>query len=177
MRRTAIAALTGLAALTSGTIAARAFHPTSVGAPVVRHEIIAVYLGTIGTDSQSGMVAAVRDIKTALKKQAVASGRALVTRGVSLEPSVDDGLRHLTLLGGFDEVSLGGNWTNSAVVRYLGGSIDGARRDGIPQLILLERDVTVGSTRLRVGAERELGRYIGTEDIAQWAGRGAPLPR
>ena len=95
----------------------------SVVERTVTHEIIAVYFGTIGTDSVSGMVAAVRDMKSALRQQATSSGRRFISRGVSLEPSVEDGVRHLGLFGSFDEVSLGGNWTNSAVVRYFGGDM------------------------------------------------------
>jgi hypothetical protein len=81
-------------------------------------------------------------MKTALTRQAMATGREFIARGVSLEPSVDGGLRHRALFWTFDEVSLVGNWTNSAVVRYLGGTIGSTRATAIPQVILLEREVT-----------------------------------
>jgi hypothetical protein len=95
-----------------------------------------------------------------------------------LEPSVEGGLRHLALLGAFDEVSLGGNWTNSAVVRYLGSDMSDHQRALIPQVVLLEREVRRdGPEMLVVGPERELGRYIGAARIAAWVRNGAPLPR
>lgn len=159
------------------TTAATRFHSAPRREVVVMHQVIAVYLGTVGTDA--GMSTAVRDMKVALVSQTTASGRQFISRGVSLEPGVDEGLRHLALLGPFDEVSLGGNWTNSAVVRYLGNNIGGDRlRTSIPQVVLLERDIhEVDSSHLDIGPERELGRYIGTGEISAWVARGAPIPK
>jgi hypothetical protein len=177
MRRARLVALGGLASVLAAGPTPTIFHSASRSAPVIERQVIAVYLGTLGTDAESGMVPAIREMKTALTRQATATGREFIARGVSLEPSVDDGLRHLSLFGIFDEVSLGGNWTNSAVVRYLGGTIGGTRATAIPQVILLEREVTRDASRLVVGDEREIGRYIGTKEISTWVRGGAPLPR
>ncbi|MEO8620715.1 MAG: hypothetical protein ABI625_06605 [bacterium] len=177
MRRVRITTLTVmLVAMVASLSAARLERPAAPTAVVTR-EIIAVYLGTIGTDSQSGMVPAIRDMKFAVKRQATETGRRFIARGVSLEPSVDDGARHLALFGAFDEVSLGGNWTNSAVVRYLGGSIDSARATSIPQLILLEREVTAGGASLKISPEHEVARFVGVTEISTWVQHGALLPR
>jgi hypothetical protein len=172
--RVVTACATGVLLLTS--VAAERTR-TSRPAPVTR-EVIAVYLGTEGTDARSGMVEAVRDMKAALSRQAQTSGRHFISRGVSLEGSVSQGLRHLALFGAFDEVSVGGNWTNSSVVRYLGMDMGDHSRALIPQVVLLEREVrSDGPESLVVGPEREIGRYIGTRDIAGWAKNGAPLPK
>ena len=166
----------GILALAASTMSAVAFRPTPPAQ--VTREVIAVYLGTIGTDSASGMTTAVRDMKMALAKRAAESGRVFVSRGVSLEGSVDGGMRHLALHGPFDEISVGGNWTNSAVVRYLGPNIGGGNhRAGVPQVVLLEREVREESSTLDVGPEREIGRFLGVAEIAAWVRRGAPLPR
>lgn len=142
----------------------------------VKREIIAVYLGTSGTDS--GMIETVRDMRVALARQTSTTGRNLVLHGVSLEPTVEDGIRHLSIFGAFDEVSLGGNWTNSAVVRYLGPDMSNHSRALIPQVVLLEREVqNDGSENLVVGVEREIGRHVGAKDITSWVRSGAPLPR
>ncbi len=141
-------------------------------------EVVAVYVGSIGTDSLTDMTRVLSDMSTALRRQTASSGRGLVTRGVSIEPSVEGGMRHLSRLGAFDEVSVGGNWTNSAVVRYLGAD-DGRVSDSpIPELILLERTVRSDNTRmLQVGPERELARFVGLDRIKDWVARGAPLPK
>jgi len=176
MRRLRVVAGAGLIV---GLLTAVAFAPaaTSATAPAVRHEVIAVYLGARGTDEQSGMVQAVKDMRDLLTKQAVSTNRRFILRGVSLEPTVEEGLQDLSLFGKFDEVSVGGNWTNSAVVRYIGTRFDSAQASGIPQVVLLERDVTEGGpSSLTVSPEREIARYVGTRDIDTWVRRGAPLP-
>jgi hypothetical protein len=171
--RFAVACAAALLLVTTGAASSR----PSPKPPVVIRQVIAVYLGTEGTDARSGMVEAVRDMRVALQQQAASGGWSFVSRGVSLEPSVEGGLRHLALLGPFDEVSLGGNWTNSAVVRYIGGDMSDHRRAVIPQVVLLEREVREdGKEALVVGPERELGRYLGADQISSWVRSGAPLP-
>jgi hypothetical protein len=129
-----------------------ATRPAAPSGAVEVTEVIAVYVGSPGTDSVTGMARVLGDMGTALRRQTASSGRGLIMRGVSIEPSVEGGIRHLSHLGAFDEVSVGGNWTNSAVVRYLGVS-DGRVSDSpIPELILLERTVRSDNTRmLQVG--------------------------
>jgi hypothetical protein len=105
-------------------------------------------------------------------------GQQLILHGISLDPQVDAGVRDLARVGPFDEISVGGNWTNSAVVRYLGGDFGpGYPKAGVPQVIVLEREIDQQITSLHVSAEHELARYIGTRDIWNWARQGAPLPK
>ena len=77
-------------------ISATSFHARTTPSATTR-QIIAVYLGTEGTDA--GMVTIVRDMKAALSHQTAATNREFIARGVSLDPSVDGGIRHLALLG------------------------------------------------------------------------------
>ena len=105
MSRARLGVAFATAALVATTVAAS--RGSSSTAPVVTHEIIAVYLGTDGTDG--GMVDAVRNMQSALLRQTDSSGRHLVTRGVSVDESVAEGIRHLATLGTFDEISVGGN--------------------------------------------------------------------
>jgi len=80
--------------------------------------------------------------------------------------------------GVFDEGSLGGNWTNSSVVRYLGADMSDTSRAASPQVILLEREVRRdGGRGLRIWPEREIGRYVGIDKTNSWLEHGAPLPR
>ena len=143
--------------------------------PVLTRELIAVYLGSRGTDERSGMATAVPEMNLTLRMQAGAMGRPFIARGVSLEPLAQDGMRHLALLGSFDEVSVGGNWTNSTVIRYLGANI--GRSTPIPQVVLLEREVRTTDSTIQVAPEREIARYIGVGQIGDWVKLGAPLPK
>ena len=143
-------------------------------APATRHELVAVYIGSIGIDSVSGMREIVPAMKVSLAGVATANGRAFVSKGVSIEPLVADGFRDLQWLGGFDEMSVGGNWTNTSVVQYLMRSPAGTR--AIPQVIVLERDVTTSDRDITVTPEREVARLVGVAGIANWVKRGTPLP-
>ena len=167
----------GFACLGLALLAATGATTRRSAAPLVTtREVIAVYFGTAGTDAP--MFDVVRNMKSSLQLQAASSGRRFVSRGVSLEPSVEGGIRHLALFGAFDEVSVGGNWTNSAVVRYFGGDMSNHQRAVIPQVIVLEREVQAdGGSKLLVGPEREIARYIGGAKIADWVRSGTPLPR
>ncbi len=140
----------------------------------VTREVIAVYIGSVGTDG--GMSTVVADMRAALQRQASMGGFRFIGRGVSIDPTVEGGIRHLARLGTFDEISVGGNWGNSAVVRYAGGD----SRSGVqlvPQVVLLEREVRADERTIEFGPERELGRFTGINGIDAWVKRGAPVAR
>ena len=177
MRRTARAGLVGLLGAGAVTASTRPFHTASHPSALVGTEVIAVYVGSIGTDSLTGMTQVLNDMGNAVRRQTASSGRGFLMRGVSIEPSVEDGIRHLSRLAHFDEISVGGNWTNSAVVRYLGVNNGRVSDSPIPELILVEREVRSDNSRmLQVGPERELARLVGLDRIKQWVSSGAPLP-
>ena len=145
-------------------------------ATIVTHEVVVVYVGVEGVD---GAMAGLADsVRLYAARQISGPGRQLTLRGVSVDPQVDAGVRDLARVGAFDEISVGGNWTNSAVVRYLGGDFGHAYpRTGVPQVIVLERDIDDQITALHVGPEREVARYIGADKIWNWARQGAPLSK
>ena len=160
-----------------GTLAAAVTASTRPSTATVGwHEIVVVYVGVDGVD---GVMAGLADtVRLAAARQLNGPGQQLVLRGVSLDPEVDAGIRDLARVGSFNEISVGGNWTNSAVVHYFGGDMGRAYpKASVPQVIVLERDVDDQITSLHVGPERELARYVGAADIWNWARRGAPLPK
>jgi hypothetical protein len=163
--------LFGVAALFATTIAATRH---SNARSEVTREVIAVYIGSGGTDG--GMTTVISDMRAALQRQASAGGYHFIARGVSIEPTVEGGLRHLSRLGTFDEVSVGGNWGNSAVVRYVGAD-SRTRPQLIPQVVLLEREARMDERVIEFGPEREIGRFTGTDGISAWVKRGAPVER
>ena len=161
----------------TGVLAASAMGSTrSHSAMVVSHEVIVVYVGVEGVDrAMHGLADSVRRAAT---RQIVGTGQRLILRGVSLDPEIATGLRDLATVGAFDEISVGGNWTNAAVVHYFGGDMGKLYpKASVPQVIVLERDVDNQIVALHVGPERELARYIGTTDIWDWARKGAPLAK
>ena len=169
MTLTPVKALCGVAALFAITVAATRH---SDARSAVTREVIAVYIGSSGTDGD--MTTVVADMRSALARQAIARGFRFIGRGVSIDPTVEGGIRHLARLGTFDEVSVGGNWGNSAVVRYAGGDSP-TRPQLIPQVVLLEREVRMDERTIEFGPEREIGRFTGVSVIAAWVKRGAPV--
>jgi len=179
MRRIGVAAL--LCLLSVGAVTRRAHRAEGAesSAKVTTRDLIVVYLSTQGVNYSPEYRASLRSIRDSVTKHMNRLEQRLVMRGVSLEPMPEAGLRDMADLGRFDELSVGGNWTNLAVVRYLGPEMGAGIRDSeIPQIVLLERDITHdGSAKLTVGEERELGRIVGTGDILDWIKRGTPIQR
>lgn len=178
MRRLGLLVLICLIALTVTSHAPRIVSGATVAkAPETRHELIVVYIGVSGTNMDERWWSLIQGMKDSVRARAAATSRKLVTRGVSLEPRVQDGLVDLGHLGAFDEISVGGNWTNSSVVRYLGPVMGLNSESAIPQIVLLERDVTLAEPeRLEIGPERQLRRFIGTKEIQDWIRNGTPVP-
>jgi hypothetical protein len=175
MRRIGVAAL--LCLLTVGAVTRRAQRAEGAESrgTVTTHDLIVVYLSTQGVNYSPEYRASIRSIRDSVTKRINRVEQRLVMRGVSLEPRPEDGLRDMADLGRFDELSVGGNWTNLAVVRYL-GPVMGIPHSGIPQIVLLEREIIHDdAAKLTVGEERELRRIEGTADILAWIKRGAPI--
>ena len=141
-------------------------------------ELIAVWIGAPGVDVEAGFLPMIREMLKSVRIEAAATRRTFVFRGVSLVPSVKEAVEHLAQIADFDEISAGGNWTNSAVARYLGPDIGRDRTSSVPQLIFLEREIrSNGSDRFSVLPEHELKRYIGLGEIGDWIKAGSPLPK
>jgi len=83
MRRARFVTLGGLVLVLAAGRSETIFYSAGRSAPVTERQVIAVYLGTVGTDAESGMVPAIREMKTALTRQTMASGREFIARGVS----------------------------------------------------------------------------------------------
>ena len=75
----------------------------------------------------------------------------------------------LNAFGRFDEVVVGDNWMNLAAVTYIWRDHAGAPT--IPQIVVLRRNVDRQPTGIDVGPDQVLGRFLGTEQIIEWAGR------
>ena len=145
---------------------------------VTSKELIAVWIGAPGTDVEAGFLPVIREMLKTVRIEAAATKRTFVFRGVSLVPNVKEAVEHLAQIADFDEISVGGNWTNSAVARYLGPDIGKDSTSSVPQLILLEREIrSNGIDRTYISPERELARYIGLGEISKWVKAGSALPK
>src|SRR5690242_2199636 len=75
-------------------------------------------------------------------------------------------------LGAFDQLILGGNWTNLAIERYVWRDPEGM--PAMPQILIVERTVTTGS-RVSFSEPKVLRRVMGGKEIPAWVELGAPI--
>src|SRR5262245_42696897 len=99
MRRLAILGCTCLVTLAAAPSSARRSHElVTKSIPAARKEIIAVYVGTSGTNNGERYQSIIRRMRASLKAEAGKSQHDVVLRGVSLDPLIDDGLKDLATL-------------------------------------------------------------------------------
>jgi hypothetical protein len=137
-------------------------------------ELVAIYIGSTdcGPCQLPEVKNAVRAMKSLLAAQAKQRGIALTAIGVAQDWDVKQGAAFLEPLGAFDQVVIGGNWTNIAVEQFV--LRDSVAEMAMPQIVLVERTVQLG-TRVSVSAPRVLRRISGAKDIPAWVAAGAPI--
>ena len=140
--------------------------------------MVLVYFGasTCAPCHDDDFKAALEDAKVALFERAEAEGKSFAVVGVAVDHSIEDGLAFLTESGRFDEVVVGRNWFNSAVLAHVWrpeGLED--RVPGLPGIMVFEREMTMGETGIASGDPTYLVELVGAEDIPAWVESGAPL--
>lgn len=142
--------------------------------PIVAGDVIVMVLvtssGLIG--ERDGFPQAVTEIRRELQRRADAAGMHFRAVGVSLDADTETGLSTLARVGEFDELAVGSNWMNSAVLRYI--LVDHKGPTGTPQLVLLKRSVSVEP--ISVKGEEVILRVIGGFRIIEWLNEGLPVP-
>lgn len=99
---------------------------------------------------------------------------SLATMGVALDWDTREGLEYLAKFGFFQELSIGRNWANEAVRRYLWDvSTD---ETVLPQLIVVRQEWKGDSVGLTVRREDILARISGPAAIESWADTVSGLP-
>ena len=143
-------------------------------APSERGELFAVYVGAddCGPCHDAELKRALRKMRPVLAGRAEREGRAFFMTGVALDSEAGKGVRFLSRLGNFDEIIAGRGWKNHAAIEYLWG--DTSAELGIPQLIIVEREMKNVEGRLVPSGSKIMARYVGPKTIARWVERGAP---
>jgi hypothetical protein len=138
-------------------------------------EVVMVFVATstCRASHEKGFPDVFERVKVAAGRRAAAEGKRFRVIGVALDSHPEVGLALLQRFGKFDELSVGGNWMNQDVVRFVWR--DMPFRPSVPQVVLLEREIVKGKTSVRVSADRELRRLTGTEEIRRWGEAGAPF--
>ena len=137
-------------------------------------ELVAIYVGSTdcGPCQFPAVKSAIRAMKPLLAAQARQRGMAFSAIGAAQDWDVTRGATFLEPLGAFDQVVIGGNWTNVAVEQFV--LRDSLAELVMPQVVVIERTVQL-SKRVTVTQPRVLGRVTGSTDIPAWVAAGAPV--
>lgn len=136
-------------------------------------QLVFVYIGAqnCGICKTAAMKSAVSRSMELLAQQAEEQGRSFLRLGVATDPIVENGLKFLADYE-FDEISVGGGWSNLAILKYLSRNPDA--RVGAPQILIIERELAFRRHKAVVTHERPVRHVLGTE-ILLWAEQGALL--
>ena len=137
-------------------------------------EVVAVYIGaqSCGPCHAPAVKDAVRQMKKLVAAQAHQSGAAFSVMGVANDWDLTVAATFLSDIGPFDQLVLGGNWTNIAIEHFVWRQPDG--NAAMPQILVLERTVTAGQ-RVSFSEPRVLRRLVGADEIPAWVANGAPI--
>jgi hypothetical protein len=138
-------------------------------------ELVMVFVGAsfCRAHQREGFPEALEQAKVAMAAEAARQDVQFRAIGVSMDWQPEEAIEFLNKFGRFDEMALGGNWVNQAVIRYVWRDLPG--RPSVPQVILLERTIEKAQSSVNVVNEQVVRRLTGTAEITAWAKAGAPL--
>lgn len=139
-------------------------------------EVVVVLIGMAGcaASRQPALAAAMDQIRARLRVLSSERGIPIAFWGVALDRDLSKGLRWLTSVGPFDEISVGGNWLNSQAVRFMFGGSSGPAT--VPQIIVFQRTIDQpSSSTLVVGPETIATRRVGVQPILDWVVSDDPI--
>ncbi len=113
---------------------------------------------------------AVLEVRDSVKVLASRIGARAVTMGVAIDFDQGAGISMLSKLGPWDEVAVGRNWLNAAVIHYVWRDVPGS--PAIPQILLLRRTVRSVGDEVLVGDDSLLIRLVGGEEVMSWVTKG-----
>lgn len=142
-------------------------------------EVVAAYFGGSWCPpcQRPDLKKAIRTMQVELSERSQREGFSFASLGVAMDWSVPQGVEFLRETSSFDEVVVGRNWANSAVIDLI-WSKPGART-GVPQVVVYERSVKIDSAEFNIeyGNRDVLRRLTGADQIVEWVDKGMPLHR
>jgi hypothetical protein len=143
-------------------------------------ELVFVYIGssTCGVANQPWTAGAVQQAMQMVRRRASETGLGFVALGIAKDWNIDDGVKHLTRIANFDEISVGRNWANEALVKYVWRDLPGIAATPQVVVVLRVRHLESSVDTLRThdfSSETLLMRKAGLSEIETWLNNGAPI--
>lgn len=138
-------------------------------------QILAIYLGanSCGPCHNPAVKEAVHAMKVLVATQARNTGASFAAIGVANDWDPREAASFLADSGPFDQLVLGGNFTNLAFEQFVWRDPNG--KAAMPQIVIVQRTVKPGSTAISISESRILRRILGIEEIAAWVKQGTPI--
>jgi hypothetical protein len=163
----AVAARAGARALSTRTRPSENLTPIlKDSTPVTNIGEFAIFLGDVecAACKTPGLPHRVQTLLDSLRKEAAIRKHTFSSIGIVLNGPLKPALNWLDQFGPFDEVSLGDQWLNMGVVKYVWNYPSGL--PSIPQVLLFEHSVTTAQHSIDVGSDSLIYRWLGVRGIA-----------
>lgn len=145
-------------------------------------ELVLIYIGcsTCAAANHQQLPSAIKKLKLKLDNYASENDLVFHSIGVSKEVNLTQELEYLSKFGSFSEISIGKNWSNNIILKYIWDDFGG--RAVVPQIIVTKRDyqritsATNGTFYRGIADEKILLTKYGPNSIINWLNLDAPLP-
>ena len=132
-------------------------------------EIMLLYIGdsTCPESTKEDLPAILDQIQKQVREYAIHNGWAYVSYGISIDWNVEDGVRHLSKAGSFDQISTGRKWANESVMVYIWAKSYGP--PATPQIVVVGRSIDhafAETTGFGIKGEEFLLRRVGSVAIS-----------
>lgn len=120
---------------------------SSIDTAVTRQEIVLVYIGDVDCSfcTSDQFTLALEQLVTGLRQEVQARGNLFRAVGVMITRDFSRGFRYLKQHGDWDEISLGGGWSNILVEHNVWNA---ASDPTVPQVVVYSREIQSGSNLL-----------------------------
>ena len=149
--------------------------PVTYTAPVREVSAVFISMADCCDALTRDLRAPIDSVRSVLRLRALRAGEVFRMVGVSLDWDPKVGWKYLSEFGEFDEVGLGSNWfgLQPEILMFSGAK---SVEPSIPQLVIIERTVTMDSGLPTFGPRRVLRALHGKDQILAWVRAGSPLP-
>ncbi|MEZ4698430.1 MAG: hypothetical protein R2832_18575, partial [Rhodothermales bacterium] len=136
-------------------------------------QIVMVYFGSSNCSfcAADSLPRIVQDVAAKLRSEAAERDLSFNAIGVSLDSSVDKGLKHLRTVASFDEISIGSRWGNTLAFKYIWDELPG--RAATPEVVVLFRQREITDSGYSLVEEKEIQRKVGLIELSKWNRTGS----
>jgi hypothetical protein len=140
-------------------------------------ELVVVYLGatSCGPCLQESTKVTVRDVLAKAEERAAERSLSMQAVGAAFDDDIESGLGLLRSTAEFDQVLLGGGWSNAAAVEFIWS--DGEVLAAIPHIVILTRSLDKRAQAREPASKSILVQLQGERQMRQWLDEGGVVFR